>query len=284
MGAFSRKEKKMAAIGINLNGAQGGSVQGSQNSSFNTANAWSNQMSQTFGAEATSAARANMEYANKLAYENWLKAAEYNSKEAQKQRDWQEQMAATNYQRTVKDMIAAGINPVLAAGAGLGADTVTSGSAASMGSPSTFMAGAYADQISSGQSASQSYGEGQGTSWGQSWNESGLATAMEQMASLISDVISSRNTATTINLITDNLKGKAAEVGNDLKSWLVDNMPWLSKQLGITYDASSSNSIHKGGNSVSRKKTVTGSGTVGGSSNNAGTQYTPRSNGGGTGF
>ena len=146
-------------IGINLNGATGGSVQGSQNSSFNTANAWSNQMSQTFGTEATSAARANMEYANKLAYENWLKAAEYNSKEAQKQRDWQEQMATTNYQRTVKDMIAAGINPVLAAGAGLGADTVNSGSAASISSPSTFMAGAYADQISSGQSASQSYGE-----------------------------------------------------------------------------------------------------------------------------
>lgn len=57
----------------------------------------------------------------------------YNSAEAAKQREWQEQMRATAYQATVKDMIAAGINPIMAAQ--LGATSVGSGVAATSGMP-----------------------------------------------------------------------------------------------------------------------------------------------------
>ena len=54
----------------------------------------------------------------------------YNSAEAKAQRDWQEHMAGTAYQRTMKDMQAAGLNPILAAfngatGAGSGAAAST---------------------------------------------------------------------------------------------------------------------------------------------------------------
>lgn len=93
---------------------------------------------------------------NQYNAEMWERQAAFSAQEAQKTRDWQEYMSNTAYQRAVKDMIAAGINPVLAAsqggastpGGATGSASLASGAtaSASQGSVSGATAGSYTGQ------------------------------------------------------------------------------------------------------------------------------------------
>lgn len=81
-----------------------------------------------------------------------LEMNHFNAEQAQLQRDWQEHMASTQFQRTTADMQAAGLNPALMYGGSASPASSGSGSAASGGTPSSTGIGAIAELI---QAASQ---------------------------------------------------------------------------------------------------------------------------------
>lgn len=65
------------------------------------------------------------------------RSMEFNAEQAQLNREWQERMDSTKYQRAIKDMKSAGLNPVLAVtGNGISVGSGGGGASASVSSPS----------------------------------------------------------------------------------------------------------------------------------------------------
>lgn len=85
---------------------------------------------QQIAASNTQASAAEAEKLRKWQEQQNALAMEYNAEEAAKNRDWQKMMSDTAHQREIRDLQAAGLNPVLSAMGGSGA-AVGSGAAAS---------------------------------------------------------------------------------------------------------------------------------------------------------
>lgn len=123
-----------------------------------------------YGAEASARSLEYAREANKLQQEMWQKQADYNANQAKLDRDFQEYMSNTAYQRAVKDLFAAGLNPILAVG-NMGASTPV-GAMATSGMANMNMAQSFADQRGENSSWGKSYGYSKSRSAGGSHAES----------------------------------------------------------------------------------------------------------------
>lgn len=113
----------------------------------------------------------NYGMANKQAHFNAAQnelAMQYNSAEAQKNRDWQEMMSNTAYQRAMADMKAAGLNPILAAN--LGGASTPGGATGTIAGASMGLQGSSAASISAlGNGVlGSNYNQSETTSWNMS--------------------------------------------------------------------------------------------------------------------
>lgn len=208
----------MALINI-PNGGYTSSWQNSASNNYNysDSSSWGWSQGMTDGSTASAQSIQNAEAANRWNAEAMEKMMAYNAAEAQKNRDWQEMMSNTAYQRQIKDLTAAGINPILAAGTGGGA-AVPSGGMATTTALSANMADAYTNSWNSSQNGSQGHSEGYGNSSGSggSYGEYGIANQIESAVGLMSDAIGQIGSSTTGK--------KVGEIVENAGNWLKDNM------------------------------------------------------------
>lgn len=184
---------------------------------------------------------AQAQAANDFTIQMWERAAgwnenmfnrsmEFNAEQARINREWQEHMRATAYQTAVKDMEAAGLNPIIAVNGG-GIQTGTGGAgAATIGSPSmSGGSGAMASGgLMNGISASESSYQGQMEYMG-GWlgllaaGMDGLSAAItamgkdkgmaDVMGSLIDKIFQDRDT----EKVAPSIKGDYGNYQNELK-------------------------------------------------------------------
>lgn len=120
---------------------------------------------QTFGREASAQDIINAQKANDTEMQMWAMQAAYNAAEAERSRDFQAYMSNTAYQRAVQDLKAAGLNPILAAGA---AATTPVGATASSGLSSAHKANAFAESIGYSKNNSREWGSSQSSGYSSS--------------------------------------------------------------------------------------------------------------------
>ena len=130
-------------------------------------------------------------------------AMNFNSTEAMKNREWQEHMSNTAYQRAVKDMKEAGLNPILAfqnGGASTPGGSAGTISGASMGAPSSSALGvSRASGFVPNSYSSESWSQSDWYNAAQSWNQMLSSTGMTPLGlqETLSDI--GKNAGNAIN-------------------------------------------------------------------------------------
>lgn len=247
----------LSAILGGLGGSQGSGGGATSAQSVGQGNSWgysdsiSDSWSRTYGSEATAKSYEEAIRATQRQQELFDQTMAYNSQEAYAQRAFNEMMGNSIYTRSVKNMIEAGINPILAANMGLSGASVQSGAAASVSTPSAFMGQTFADQASASHSESHSRSgsdwSSESSSSGSNWqnSESGLATGLGQLGSAIQNGLQALSSAKFFDI---NVGQTAKEAGKEIVKDVGNS---VRKGVEKTYDAITSPTVNPNGKAYS---------------------------------
>lgn len=225
-----------ASIPLTQSYGAGGSVNSGQSVNSSSSSSWSN--TNAAAAREWSAEQASIAFERQRQLQK--EAQEFNAQQAKIARDWQESMANTVYTRSVKNMIEAGINPILAANMGLSGASVGSGQTASISAGSAPIAQSFMDS----QSASSAQSAGESYNAGKSWNssESGIVTAISALGDMFSNALGAINSANTINL-------NMGEFGNAIEQVAKAEGDYSYETTKKAHETA--NSLQRAGNTVS---------------------------------
>lgn len=175
------------------------------------------------------------------------KAMQFNSEQAQINRDWQKMMSDTAHQREVRDLLNAGLNPILSASGGNGAST-TSGATAS----GVTSSGATASPDSSLNNAMASLFNSLFNSVTSMANASTSALsnlAVAEKNNATSKLVTSMNNNTALQVAKE--QANASRYGSDTQAYIAKNYPnsmpaLLDRYLGAILEGATGSSSTQG--------------------------------------